>query len=260
MNQIANSWKNLEKNVNEPSMKMKEPVEESEIQNQRTNNTSTKGLLNKKPTNSCNSKFVKLDSSILNPITIPDPVLPDWRKPIQMSCPTIRGLYYNAKIYQNMIEPKIVNRINSGIGVVDLTDQLYQQGISHWKNTKGRISFFLAKNVSKLPSCPPFPTEAEIERVRLGPLMIHKGDYLVIGGNSIARDIIHVQEICAPKGTLSFTGTSMNGKGRVTFQADLVKGRFTGCFDEPTRECKIYERCDWNGEKLFGRERMMNTK
>ena len=233
-------------------------------------------LLNFHILNMCSSETNPIDCSIEEAITISDPILPIWNKPIRMNCPTLKDTYSGAKIPQSLMEPKLVAKAGGmGVGVVDLTSELVKQGVSHWKNSRGKVSFFLnagggggrnvngsTKSASTI-NAPPFPKTASFEKVRLGPFIIKVGDCIVIDSPAESLDeafVLRVVAISVPKGLLTFTGYSlhdlaqqsaqhrqeMDGSGTgstgissllklKTCEASRVKGRFTGVFDEGWR-------------------------
>lgn len=175
-----------------------------------------------------------MDCSLEEAITIPDPILPIWNKPIRMNCPTLKDTYSGAKIPQSLMEPKLVAKAGGmGVGVVDLTSELVKQGVSHWKNSRGKVSFFLhaggggGRNVNgstksaSTVNPPPFPKTASFEQVRFGPFIIKVGDCIVIDSLAESLDeavesscVLRVVSISVPKGLLTFTGYSLHDLGQ----------------------------------------------
>jgi hypothetical protein len=195
-----------------------------------------------------------MDPSITVSIQVKDPILPNWQKSIQICCPLVRGIYMNSNIPQSLIEPKVISQINSGTGVVDLTMDLLRQGISHWKNTKGKVGFHGARPNIKLAPSPPWPKAANYEFVRLGPQLIRIGDLIRLTSSS--GHIIQVSKIQAPKGVLTFYGSTLEGRSMVC-PGHAIAGRFDPVFDG--WDLRVNDQCFWDGRRI-ARDRRVISK
>jgi hypothetical protein len=164
---------------------------------------------------------------------IPPPI----QNPIHIGCPSVSGVYLHGAVVQHMMEPRLIERIRNETTIIDLTKELLNQGISHWKHTSKSVNFHQPIMKKKLPRIP-FPTLQEYEKCRIGSQVIRKGDYILTNDDKV----VCVTRIGMLKGLVCVYSDKQQ------FALSQIKYRFDPCF-EMTRY-SILDQTDWNGNTI----------
>lgn len=182
----------------------------------------------------------KLESQIQPPLNIP----------IHIGCPMVSGKYLYAKIVQHIVDPTLVLKMTNGEQILDLSEDLHSQGISHWKNPSAKLNLFNRK--SKLPelALKPFPTLKNVDHCRIGSQIISKGDLVEMKN----KQLFLVDYIKLAGEKCYFVGVWYEKQVRQDVPLIMFKQRFDPCF-----ECdlmfQVIERCYWDGQAILDTDR-----